>query len=492
MQAEHPVRQNGGSHEQACKRHFDAGQQPARPLWDRLLFKRGQGLCRLAGRRGQTLWQILPLGPTSYGDSPYQSFSTFAGNPYFIDLETLVQEGLLCAGDCAAADLGSDPTDIDYGKLYRNRWPLLRQAFAAWRAAGGPGEAEYRQFLAKNASGWRTMPSLWPSRIGRGRCMGPVARPLAPAPGGCPGPGPQRTGEEVAFQQFVQYEFDRQWSRLKEYANSKEIRIIGDIPIYVAFDSADTWARPELFQLDKDGRPTGVAGVPPDGFSATGQLWGNPLYDWKVHRADGYSWWIQRLAACFERYDVVRIDHFRGFDEYFRVPAGAPDARDGQWMPGPGKELFEAVRKALGDRPVIAEDLGYLTDTVRQLVADCGFPGMKVMEFAFDARDSSGANEYLPHNYPENCVVYTGTLDNETVAGWFQTGITDAERAAVCRYLHGLRMQWSLCIWTLSAPPWPRGAVVHHPLQDHLGLDNRARINRPSTLGCNWRWRVES
>ena len=233
----------------------------------------------------------------------------------------------------------------------------------------------------------------------------------------------------------------------------------------MAFDSADTWARPELFQLDKDGRPTGVAGVPPDGFSATGQLWGQPpSMTGRYTGADGYSWWIQRLAACFERYDVVRIDHFRGFDEYFRVPAGAPDARDGQWMPGPGKELFDAVRKALGDRPVIAEDLGYLTDTVRQLVADCGFPGMKVMEFAFDARDSSGANEYLPHNYPENCVVYTGTHDNETVTGWFQTGIhrcraggglplsapgsgcSGASVSGLCLHRHGLS-----------------GAVVHHP-----------------------------
>ena len=313
---------------------------------------------------GQTLWQILPLGPTSYGDSPYQSFSTFAGNPYFIDLETLVQEGLLRAGDCAAADLGSDPADIDYGKLYRNRWPLLRQAFAAWRAAGGPGEAEYRKFLAKNAS-WLEDYALFMAIKDRqgGAAWDQWPDPLRLRRADALARARSELREEVAFQQFVQYEFDRQWSRLKEYANSKEIRIIGDIPIYVAFDSADTWARPELFQLDKDGRPTGVAGVPPDGFSATGQLWGNPLYDWKVHRADGYSWWIQRLAACFERYDVVRIDHFRGFDEYFRVPAGAPDARDGQWMPGPGKELFDAVRKALGDRPVIAEDLGYLTDT---------------------------------------------------------------------------------------------------------------------------------
>ena len=294
------------------------------------------------------------------------------------------------------------------------------------------------------------------------------------------------------YQRFVQYKFEEQWKALKAYANARGIRIVGDIPIYVAFDSADTWASPELFQLDGERRPTGVAGVPPDGFSATGQLWGNPLYDWDAHRASGYRWWIARLAASYERYDVVRIDHFRGFDEYYWVPAGVPDASEGRWKKGPGKELFDALRDALGQRPVIAEDLGYLTDTVRRLVADCGFPGMKVLEFAFDSRDSSSARDYLPHNYPEHCVVYTGTHDNETVAGWYGS-ILPEERAAVCRYLHRAPdavepLHWDfVCTAMASVGRW---CII--PLQDYLGLDNRARINHPSTLGGNWRWRVEA
>ena len=388
---------------------------------------------------GQTMWQILPLGPTSYGDSPYQSFSTFAGNPYFIDPDTLAAAGLLTAAECAAADCAAAPDDIDYGLLYQKRRGLLRRAFARWRAGGGEQTPAYGAFLRANAA-WLDDYALftaikaaqggapwdaWPDPL---RLRAPAA--LAEA---------RRTlAEDCAFERFIQFEFDAQWRALKAYANGKGVRIVGDIPIYVAFDSADTWANPALFQLDADRRPTGVAGVPPDGFSATGQLWGNPLYDWPVHEKTGYRWWIARMAACFDRYDIVRIDHFRGFDEYFCVPAGAPDARSGVWRPGPGMALFRALRKALGDRPVIAEDLGYLTDSVRKLVADCGFPGMKVLEFAFDSRDSSGANDYLPHNYPVNCVVYTGTHDNETAAGWYES-ILPQERAAVCRYLHRAR-----------------------------------------------------
>ena len=441
---------------------------------------------------GQTFWQILPLGPTSYGDSPYQSFSTFAGNPYLIDLQTLVGEGLLDAADCEAADFGDDPASVDYGKLYQNRQPLLQRAFARWQAAGGDAQPAYRDFLARNAAwledyalftaiktaqggaAWDSWPD--PLRLRRPEALASARQELA---------------GEMGYQRFVQYKFEEQWKALKAYANARGIRIVGDIPIYVAFDSADTWASPELFQLDGERRPTGVAGVPPDGFSATGQLWGNPLYDWDAHRASGYRWWIARLAASYERYDVVRIDHFRGFDEYYWVPAGAPDASEGRWKKGPGKELFDALRDALGQRPVIAEDLGYLTDTVRRLVADCGFPGMKVLEFAFDSRDSSSARDYLPHNYPEHCVVYTGTHDNETVAGWYGS-ILPEERAAVCRYLHRAPdavepLHWDfVCTAMASVGRW---CII--PLQDYLGLDNRARINHPSTLGGNWRWRVE-
>ena len=339
---------------------------------------------------GQTFWQILPLGPTSYGDSPYQSFSTFAGNPYFVDLQTLVQEGLLDAEACREADFGSDPGAVDYGRLYQSRLPLLRQAFRRWQALGGPSEPGYQAFLTRNAP-WLEDYALF---------MALKARQGGAAWDGWPQPLRMRQPEALAaaraelagemdFHRFVQYQFEAQWQALKAYANGKGVRIIGDIPIYVAFDSADTWAHPELFQLDGDRRPTGVAGVPPDGFSATGQLWGNPLYDWQAHRAAGYRWWIDRMAASYQRYDVVRIDHFRGFDEYYRVPAGAPDASSGAWQKGPGKELFDALQAALGRRPVIAEDLGYLTDSVRQLVADCGFPGMKVLEFAFDSRPTT-------------------------------------------------------------------------------------------------------
>ncbi len=440
---------------------------------------------------GQTFWQILPLGPTSYGDSPYQSFSTFAGNPYFIDLEALTADGLLTAAECGAADFGGDPAVVDYGKLYQSRLPLLRRAFANWRQAGGESGAAYRQFLAENAA-WLEDYTLftavkaeqggaawdqWPDPL---RLRDPAALAKARAV----------LGEEIAFQQFVQYLFDSQWKALKAYANGKGVRIVGDIPIYVAFDSADTWVHPELFQLDGDRRPTGVAGVPPDGFSAGGQLWGNPLYDWEAHRATGYRWWIERMAASFRRYDVVRIDHFRGFDEYFWVPAGAPDARDGRWKPGPGRALFDALREALGDRPVITEDLGYMTDSVRKLVADCGFPGMKVVEFAFDSRESSNAEDYLPYNYPVNCVAYTGTHDNETAVGWY-SGILPEERAAVCRYLHRAPdavepFHWDLiCTVMESAARW---CII--PMQDYLGLDNSARMNQPSTLGGNWCWRA--
>ena len=440
---------------------------------------------------GQSFWQILPLGPTGYGDSPYQSFSTFAGNPYFIDPDTLAAEGLLTDEECRAAAAGNAPDAVDYGRLYRERESLLRSAFARWQAAGGSSSGTYRAFVDRSASWLEDYAlftaiksaqggapwDLWPDDL---RLRQPEAVAQAR----------EQLAGVLDFQRFVQYQFDRQWHSLKAYANARGIRVIGDIPIYVAFDSADTWASPELFQLDGDRHPTGVAGVPPDGFSATGQLWGNPLYDWPIHKADGYRWWIARMAASFARYDVVRIDHFRGFDEYFCVPAGAPDARDGVWRPGPGKDLFDALRAALGERPVIAEDLGYLTDGVRQLVTDCGFPGMKVLEFAFDSRDSSGAANYLPHNYTADCVVYTGTHDNETVTGWYQN-ILPEEQQAVRRYLHRAPdavepLYWDFaCMAMASVARW---CII--PLQDWLGLDNRARINHPSTLGGNWRWRV--
>ena len=295
---------------------------------------------------------------------------------------------------------------------------------------------------------------------------------------------------DIEFHQYMQYKFYEQWKRLKAYANQQGVQIIGDIPIYVAMDSADAWANPALFQLDGDNMPLAVAGCPPDGFSADGQLWGNPLYRWEYHRQTGYAWWLSRLSHCFRLYDVVRIDHFRGFDEYFSIPYGAASAKEGHWEKGPGIDLFRCVERQLGWHEVIAEDLGYVTDSVRRLVQESGFPGMKVLEFAFDSRDSGSANDYLPHNYAENSVAYTGTHDNETIAGWFRS-ITEQERQIARDYLCDQytpeKMLYKSFI-SLVMCSYAKACII--PLQDYMGYGNRARINKPSTIGINWRWRV--
>lgn len=437
---------------------------------------------------GQTYWQILPLGPTSFGDSPYQSFSTFAGNPYFIDLEALIEEGVLTQEECEAADFGDDPADIDYKKIYEARYPLLRLACERSNISRNP---DYQELAAQN-SWWLGDYALfmavkdrfggapwtdWPEdiRLRRESAMEFYRRELC---------------ADIEFHQYLQFKFTQQWNALKGYAHRNHIQIVGDIPIYVSMDSADAWAHPELFQLDEGNLPTAVAGCPPDGFSATGQLWGNPLYNWAHHRSTGYEWWITRLGYSFQLYDVVRIDHFRGFDEYFSIPYGEETAVNGHWEKGPGLELFQAVERALGRHEVIAEDLGYVTDSVRQLVRDSGFPGMKVLEFAFDSRDSGSANDYLPHNYTENCVVYTGTHDNETIVGWLGS-ILPAERQLLRSYLcdhYTPDRELYKPFIALAMGSIARTCIV--PIQDHLGLDNRCRINKPSTLGINWRWRL--
>ncbi len=437
---------------------------------------------------GQTYWQILPLGPTSYGDSPYQSFSTFAGNPYFISLEALIEEGVLTEEECEAADFGKKENDIAYKKLYENRYPLLRKAYERSRITENPA---YLRFVEEN-SWWLSDYALFMAVKGRfeGCAWTEWAEDIRLRWDFAMDYYRRELYFEIEFQQYMQFKFYEQWNALKAYANEKGIYIIGDIPIYVALDSADTWARPELFQLDEQNVPYAVAGCPPDGFSADGQLWGNPLYRWEYHKNTGYDWWISRLSYCFRLYDVLRIDHFRGFDEYFSIPGTEKTAKNGHWEKGPGIELFRRVEQCLGWHEVIAEDLGYVTDSVRRLVRESGFPGMKVLEFAFDSRDTGAANDYLPHNYIEDSIAYTGTHDNETLAGWFQS-ITPKERQMARDYLcdsytpdEKLHKSFIAVIMRSNS----KACIV--PIQDYLGYDNTCRINQPSTIGKNWRWRI--
>ena len=438
---------------------------------------------------GQTYWQILPICPTSYGDSPYQSFSTFAGNPYFISLEALIEEGVRTEDECDSMDFGNVEDDIDYEKQYWARYPLLRRAYERSNISQNQ---DYLRFVEENRW-WLDDYALfmavknyfdgapwthWPEdiRLHWGFALDYYRRELY---------------YDIEFQQYLQFKFFQQYRALKAYANEKGIQIIGDIPIYVAMDSADTWAHPELFQLDEHNVPTAVAGCPPDGFSATGQLWGNPLYRWDYHRQTGYDWWLSRLWYCFQLYDVTRIDHFRGFDEYYSIPYGAATAMEGHWEKGPGLELFRRVEQVLGWHEVIAEDLGYVTDSVRWLVQESGFPGMKVLEFAFDSRDSGSANDYLPHNYTENCVVYTGTHDNETITGWFDS-ISKEEQQSARDYLCDQRQPKKYLYRSFIAlvmRSCAKYCII--PMQDYLGLDNSCRMNTPSTVGTNWRWRMK-
>ena len=365
---------------------------------------------------GQGCWQILPLGPTSYGDSPYQSFSTFAGNPYFISLEDLIEEGVLTEKECDAVDFGSREDDVDYEKIYKGRYKLLRKAYERSDISKNPDFVRFQQEQAHWLGDYALFMAVkdrfegipwteWAEdiRLRWNNALDYYRKELY---------------FEIEFQEYMQFKFYEQWAKLKAYANRRGIRIIGDIPIYVAMDSADTWANPGLFKLDENNEPTQVAGCPPDGFSATGQLWGNPLYNWDRHRECGFNWWIDRIKSATSLYDVVRIDHFRGFEGYYSIPYGDKTAENGQWLKGPGIELFNAVKNELGDLPIIAEDLGFLTEDVHKLLRDSGFPGMKVvqlLEFAFDPREESN---YLPYTYNSNSVVYVGTHDNNTVLGW--------------------------------------------------------------------------
>lgn len=432
---------------------------------------------------GQSYWQILPLGQTSYGDSPYQSFSSCAGNPYFIDLDTLAREGLLEREDYQELDWGEDPQQVDYGLLYERRYPVLRRACARLLERGDPEFAEfcgeqrswledYALFMALKEHHEGACWQDWPEgeRLRLPQALEKAENMLA---------------GETAFWKGVQYLFHRQWKALKDYANGKGISIIGDLPIYVAADSADVWAHPEQFQLDREGRPIQVAGCPPDAFTADGQLWGNPLFDWERMKEEGYRWWLDRIAFQFRLFDVLRIDHFRGFDAYYAIPYGEETARNGRWREGPGLDFFRKVEEKLGRRAIIAEDLGFLTPSVRQLLRDTGYPGMKVLQFAFDSREKG--SDYLPHCYPTHCVVYTGTHDNDTIQGWMATAPRTAAAYAreYLRLTRGEGYHWGMMRAAWASP----AELAVMQMQDLLGLDSRARMNTPSTLGDNWKWR---
>lgn len=432
---------------------------------------------------GQHYWQILPVCPTSYGDSPYQSFSTFAGNPYFIDLDQLAEAGLLTPEEYRTIDWESAPDCINYGVLYEKRYPVLRRACA--RLLANPPE-DYEQFLADNAF-WLPDYALFMALKDAhgGKSWLEWERPLRQRKPAELDKARRYHKASIDFWQAVQYLFYTQWKKLKAYANARGVEIIGDLPIYVAADSVDVWSSPQEFQLDENLLPIEVAGCPPDGFSATGQLWGNPLFDWDAMAATGYRWWVRRIRHLCSIYDLLRIDHFRGFAGYYAIPYGDKTAEHGRWRTGPGYSLFAAVKKELGSPRIIAEDLGFLTDDVRELLAKCEYPGMKVLEFAFDSRDGG---DYRPHSYPTNCVAYTGTHDNEPVQGWFATADkTDTDRAV--EYLNLTKKEG--CHWGMMRGVWASTAdLAVVQAQDVLGLGHESRMNTPSTLGGNWCWRA--
>ncbi len=431
---------------------------------------------------GQSYWQILPIGPTSYGDSPYQSFSTYAGNPYFIDIDILIEEGLLNEEEAKSYFFGDNPASIDYGALYENRKKLLHTAFSRFEPT-----SEYHIFYTENAY-WLDEYTLFMAlkNANGDRPWYEWEKPLRLRDEAAIAAAREQYKQEIAFYRFLQFMFSKQWTALKAYANKNGIEIIGDIPIYVARDSADVWAECEQFMLDEDGEPTEVSGCPPDAFSEEGQLWGNPLYNWSAMEKEGFSWWCRRIGYAFKIYDVVRIDHFRGLESFYAIPYGEETAKNGCWRKGPGMALFDAFREQFGEElPIIAEDLGYLTPEVRRLLKNSGFPGMKVMQFAFDSREES---DYLPHNYESNCVVYTGTHDNDTINGWMHTAPSEDVKMAY-RYL-GVGENESLA-W-----PMMRSAMMSVAdtcilmMPDLIGLGSEGRINTPSTLGENWRFRI--
>jgi 4-alpha-glucanotransferase len=455
---------------------------------------------------GCKLWQVLPLGPTGYGDSPYQCFSAFAGNPYLISFDFLLEDALLTQDDLT--DKPDFPASrVDFGWIIPWKLDLLQKAFSRFLSAPGDLHEEFESFCAGNAS-WLDDYALFMSlkEANGGGAWNEWDKSIRTRKKSAMDRARKEHTEDIKRYSFYQFLFFRQWDRLRAYANELEIKIIGDIPIFIAYDSADAWANPELFFLDEDSLPTVVAGVPPDYFSPTGQLWGNPLYRWDVHKETGYAWWIERFRAVLGLVDVVRLDHFRGFAGYYEIPFGAETAETGRWVPGPGSDFFKRLSVALsgglssGERseerietrnrntdqstlPIIAEDLGVITPDVEELRDGFGFPGMKIMQFGFD----SAKNPFLPHNYISNCVAYTGTHDNDTALGWFDSA-PEVERDFALRYLITDADDF---VWSLIRGVWSSVAVYAvMPMQDALGLGGMARMNFPSRLGGNWEWRM--
>lgn len=436
------------------------------------------------GKAEQKWWQILPVGPTGYGDSPYQSFSAFAGNPYFVDLEILCKEGLLEQAEIDAVDWGSDPAKVEYQKIYEGRFDLLEKA----KQRGWKRDAEEIERFTEENKGWLPDYALymalkrhfgmkawteWADEDIRLRKEDTLTKYR------------QELADDMELFIYIQYLFFQQWNALRSYAKEKGIGIIGDMPIYVAMDSADVWSEPKFFQLDEKNIPYEVSGVPPDAFSAEGQLWGNPLYDWDTMKADGYGWWIRRVDGAAKLYDVLRIDHFRGLESYWAVPYGDTNAKNGHWVKGPGMDLISVLKNWFPDVSFLAEDLGFLTPEVQQLLQDSEFPGMKVLEFAFDFREPS---DYLPHTYPSHCVCYVGTHDNEPVMAWKDAAAPE-DIAMAIQYL-GLNEEegfhWGILRGGMSSV----AELFVAQMQDFLGLGAEARMNTPSILGGNWQWRL--
>lgn len=432
---------------------------------------------------GQTYWQILPISPTSYGDSPYQSFSSFAGNPYFVDLELLCKEKLITKKECESFQWGDDPAYVDYGLIYESRYALLKIAYQRfvknipqefWDFSWNEGWwlEDYSLFMALKdkyqGAAWNTWEDKYKYRHWDAIEAAKV-----------------EYKEGMQFYKMIQFFFFKQWNELKSYANEKGIKIIGDVPIYVALDSADVWSNPDEFYLNEYREPIDVAGCPPDAFSADGQLWGNPLFRWDRMRNNGYEWWTRRISAMSRLYDIVRIDHFRGFDSYYAIPAKDKNAVNGEWRQGPGMDLFRVLEQRLGKLPIIVEDLGFLTPSVHQLLKDSGFPGMKVLQFAFDTREESN---YLPHTYTQNCVVYTGTHDNDTCIGWLK----NSPKATIEHAKEYLQLtEEEGYNWGLMRAAWASVAdMAIIPMMDLLELGSEARLNTPSSFGNNWKWRM--